>query len=152
MFSKKKNTSKIDYEQRELYENARKRTKEKKRLFQHFVIFLIGAVFLIILNVVIGYKEDFQPLGYNWFVWAVLLWALILLVHFFNVFIVNSFMGKDWEAKQVDRLVKKQKEKIASLQEKVEREDPAPIKKEPQKPIDPSKRIKPDDPDTPINS
>ncbi|TBW30281.1 2TM domain-containing protein [Gramella sp. KN1008] len=152
MFSKKKNTSKIDYEQRELYENARKRTREKKRLFQHFVIFLIGAVFLIVLNVVIGYKEEFQPLGYNWFVWAVLLWALIFLVHFFNVFIVNSFMGKDWEAKQVDRLVKKQKEKIARLQEQVEREHPSPMKKDPQKPIEPTKRIEPDDPDRPINS
>lgn len=152
MFSKKKNTSKIDYEQRELYENARKRTREKKRLFQHFVIFLIGAVFLIVLNVVIGYKEEFKPLGYNWFVWAVLLWTLIFLVHFFNVFIVNSFMGKDWEAKQVDRLVKKQKEKIAKLQEQVEREHPTPMKNEPRKPIEPSKRIRPEDPDTPINS
>ena len=65
MFSKKKNTSKLDAEQRELYENARKRTLQKKRLFQHFIIFLIGAVFFIVLNVVIGYQENFMPLGYN---------------------------------------------------------------------------------------
>ena len=152
MFSKKKNTSKIDYEQRELYENARTRAKQKKRLFQHFVLFLIGAVFLIVLNVVIGYQEEFKPLGYNWFVWAVLLWTLIFLVHFFNVFIVNSFMGKDWEAKQVDKLVKKQKERIAQLQDKVERDHPIP---EERKNIDPTtshKRISPEDPDRPINS
>ena len=151
MFSKKKNDSKIDYEQRELYENARKRAREKKRLFQHFVVFLIGAVFLIVLNVVIGYQEDFQPLGYNWFVWAVLLWLLIFLVHFFNVFIVNSFMGKEWEAKQVDRLVKKQKEKIARLQERVEKEHPTPASST-KKPAQPTKRIEPEDPDNPINS
>ena len=152
MFSKKKNESKIDYEQRELYENARSRAKQKKRLFQHFVVFLIGAVFLIVLNVVIGYQEDFKPLGYNWFVWAVLLWTLLFLIHFFNVFIVNSFMGKDWEAKQVDRLVKKQKEKIAELQERVEKEHPAPGRTTPNEPTKPLKRTNPENPDTPINS
>lgn len=152
MFSKKKNTSKVDYEQRELYENARSRAKQKKRLFQHFIIFLIGAVFLIILNVVIGYQEDFKPLGYNWFVWAVLLWTLIFLVHFFNVLIVNSLMGKDWEAKQVDKLVKKQKERIAQLQEKVEQNHPTPTGHRTTEPDIKTKRINPEDPDKPINS
>ena len=110
MFSKKKNTSKLDAEQRELYEHARKRTLQKKRLFQHFIIFLIGAVFLIVLNVVIGYQENFMPLGYNWFVWAILLWAFIFLVHVFNVFITNKFLGKEWQDKQMAKLVQKQKE------------------------------------------
>ncbi|GAA4314777.1 hypothetical protein GCM10023115_27880 [Pontixanthobacter gangjinensis] len=152
MFSKKKNTSKIDYEQQELYENARRRAKQKKRLFQHFVFFLIGSVFLIVLNVVIGYKEDVKPFGQNWFVWIVLLWALIFIVHFFNVYIVNSFMGRDWEAKEIDKLVKKQKEKIAQLQEKVEREHPLPNKDRPAERLEPSKKIRPEDPDRPINS
>ncbi|MFD1095019.1 2TM domain-containing protein [Salegentibacter chungangensis] len=147
MFSKKKNTSKLDTEQRELYENARRRTLQKRRLFQHFVVFLIGAVFLIVLNVVIGYKSDFRPLGYDWFVWAVLLWAFILLVHFFNVFVVDSFMGKEWEARQMERLVRKQKEKIAELEQNVKRDFPLPPKKEKE-----PKKIDPEKPDQPINS
>ena len=130
MFSRKKSESKIDYEQKELYENARRRTKQKKRLFQHFVVYLLGAVFLIVLNVVIGYQEDFKPLGYNWFVWAVLLWTVLFLMHFFNVFIVNSLMGKEWEDKQVDRLVKKQRERIAELKKQVERDYPEPPQKD----------------------
>lgn len=152
MFSKKKNESKIDYEQRELYENARARTKQKKNLFRHFVVYLIGAVFLIVLNVVIGYQEDFKPLGYNWFVWAVLLWTLLFLIHFFNVFIVNSLMGKEWEAKQVDRLVKKQKEKIAKLQAQVEKDHPLPDNRQALPREEPNIRIEPNDPDRPINS
>jgi len=154
MFSKKKNESKIDYEQRELYENARQRARQKKRLFRHFVIFLIGAAFLIVLNVVVGYQEDFKPLGYNWFVWAVLLWTLLFLIHFFNVFIINSFMGKDWEAKQVDRLVNKQKEKIAQLQTKVEKDYPLPDRSTHAKNTDTGfqDRITPGNPDRPINS
>jgi len=130
MFSKKKNPDKLDAEQRELYENARRRARQKKRLFQHFVIFLVGAVLLIVVNVVIGYREDFMPLGYNWFVWAILLWTFFFLIHVINVFVTNAFMGKEWEQKQLDTLVRKQRAKIEELQQKVERDHPLPSRKE----------------------
>lgn len=126
MFSQKKNTSKLDSEQRELYENARRRTKQKKRLFQHFVIFLVGAVILIILNVVIGYREDFMPLGYDWFVLAIIIWSFFFLIHAINVFVTSNFMGKEWENRQIEKLVNKQRERIEELAVKVEREHPLP--------------------------
>ena len=149
MLSKKKNNSKLDAENRELYEYARKRTLQKKRLFQHFVVFLIGAVFLIVLNTVIGYQEDFQPLGYYWFVWAVLLWTLIFLVHFFNVFVIHTFMGKEWQDRQMELLVKKQKEKISKMQGQVEKDYPVKDRntKETQ-----NRRIDPEAPNKPLNS
>ncbi|MCJ7756769.1 MAG: 2TM domain-containing protein [Gillisia sp.] len=128
MFSKKKNTSKLETDQRELYEFARRRTVQKRRLFQHFVIFLVGAVLLIILNVVIGYKQDFTPLGYDWFVLAILIWIFFILVHFINVFVTNSFMGKKWEQRQLEKLVRKQKDRIAELQKKVDLNYPLPSK------------------------
>ncbi|MCL6219818.1 2TM domain-containing protein [Zunongwangia pacifica] len=128
MFSKKKNTSKMDAEQRELYENARKRTLQKKRLFQHFIVFLGASILAIILNVLIGFKETYKPLGYDWFVWIVLIWGFIFLIHFFNVLLVNTFMGKEWQAKQIEKLVAKQKEKIAKLQQQVEQDHPLPEK------------------------
>lgn len=130
MFSKKKNTSKLDTEQREMYEYARKRALQKRRLFQHFVIFLVGAVLLIVLNVVIGYREDFKPLGYDWFVWAILIWTFFFLIHMLNVLVIDSFMGKEWEQRQLDRLVRKQRDRIEEMQKKVEREHPGPKKKE----------------------
>jgi len=133
MFSKKKNTSKLDADQRQLYENARARALQKKRLFQHFVIFLVGAVLLIVLNVVIGYQEDFMPLGYNWFVWAILAWSFFFFIHVINVWVTNSFMGKDWEQKQLEKLVARQKERIAELQKQVDRD--YPLMKEPVEPI-----------------
>ncbi len=126
MFSKKKNTSKLDSDQRQLYDNARARALQKKRLFQHFVIFLVGAVLLIVLNVVIGYREDFTPLGYNWFVWAILAWSFFFFIHVINVWVTNSFMGKEWEQKQLEKLVSRQKERIAELQQKVDRDYPLP--------------------------
>ncbi|MGY5850012.1 2TM domain-containing protein [Salegentibacter sp. F14] len=142
MFSKKKNTSKLDNEQRELYDNARHRILQKRRLFQHFVIFLIGAVFLIVLNVVIGYKEDFKLLGYDWFVTAILLWAFIFFIHLINVLVINSFMGKAWKNRQMEHLVAKQKEKIAQMQKQVEKEHPLPEHHK-VKPVEKQEEIKP---------
>jgi ABC-type phosphate transport system permease subunit len=37
----------------EEYEKARKRSKQKKRLYFHFVLFLFGSIFFVILNKVI---------------------------------------------------------------------------------------------------
>ncbi|CAN5323628.1 hypothetical protein BH23BAC2_BH23BAC2_04610 [soil metagenome] len=128
MFSQKKSTSKLEPDQRELYENARRRTLQKKRLFLHFVIFLVGAVLLIVLNVVIGFREEFMPLGYNWFVWAILLWTFFFLIHVVNVFITSAFMGKDWEQKQMEKLVKKQRDRIEELDRKVQQQHPLPPK------------------------
>ena len=124
MFSKKKNTSKLDHDQRELYENARRRTLQKKRLWQHFVIFLVGSVLLIVLNVIIGFKEEVTPLGYNWFFWAILLWTFFFLIHVINVFFTSNFMGRDWEQQQMEKLVRKQRDRIEELEKDVKRDYP----------------------------
>lgn len=142
MSTKKKNTTKLDAEQRQLYDNARQRTLQKKRLFQHFVVFLIGAVFLIILNVVIGYKEEFKILGYDWFVSVIILWAFLFFIHLINVFITDSFMGKDWKDRQMEILVSKQKEKIAEMQKQVEKDYPLPQQTK-AKPIEKREELKP---------
>lgn len=115
MFGKKKQTSTIDKDQLELIENAQKRIKQKKRLYIHFVVFLIGAVFLIIANTILGIGEDFTIAGINWFVYAILAWFFLFIYHFINVYITNKFMGKDWEKQQLDKLVDKQQQRIDKL-------------------------------------
>lgn len=149
MSTKRKNTSKIDPEQRELIERAQERARQKRRLYQHFIIFLIGAVVLILLNVFFEIGQNVNPFGIDWFVWAIIFWAVILLIHAFNVFITNKFLGKDWENRQVEKLVAKQQRRIEELREKVEREHPLPKKDEPY--IPPTTK-NPIDPDAPINS
>lgn len=120
MFGKKKQTPEIDKDQLELIENAQRRVRQKKRLYIHFVIFLIGAVFLILANTVLGIGKDFTIFNINWFVYAILVWFFLFIYHFVNVFITNKFMGKDWEKQQLDKLVEKQKKRIATLQAQVE--------------------------------
>ena len=102
-------------EQHEFYENARNRVKQKKRLYYHFVIFLIGSVFLIALNKILKVGDDIIQ---DWFVWAILIWFFFWVIHLVNVFVVNRFMGKDWQRKQIDKLVAKQELKVAQLEKK----------------------------------
>ena len=117
-FGKKKTTS-IDQEQHELLEYAQKRIKQKKRLFSHFVIFLIGSVFLVLINKIFKYGE-----AYDWFLWAILLWAFLFVLHVFNVFVTQKFMGQEWERKQREQLVAKQKKRISEIQKEIETDFP----------------------------
>ncbi|NAY92287.1 hypothetical protein GTQ34_10185 [Muricauda sp. JGD-17] len=117
-FGKKKERS-INLEQHELLENAQKRIKQKKRVFSHLVIFLIGSVFLILINKIFKYGES-----YDWFLWAILIWAFLLVVHAFNVFVTQKFMGQEWERQQRERLVAKQKERISEIQKEIETDFP----------------------------
>lgn len=115
MFGKKKQVSSIDKDQLELIKYAQKRIRQKKRLYIHFIVFLIGAVFLIIANTVLGIGKDFTIAGVNWFVYAVLAWLFLFIYHFINVFITNKFMGKEWEKLQLDKLVNLQQSRIDAL-------------------------------------
>ncbi|WP_424002287.1 2TM domain-containing protein [Maribacter sp. IgM3_T14_3] len=127
MFSRNKNTSKLDLEQHELLENAQKRVRQKKRLYTHFVVFLIGSVFLVLINKILKYGQE-----YNWFVWAITFWGFLFVLHIFNVFITNKFMGQDWERAQRERLVAKQKKRIAEMEKEIEQDLEFPTSFEPE--------------------
>jgi hypothetical protein len=115
MFSKNKKISKLDLEQHELLENAQKRIQQKKRLYTHFVVFLVGSVFLVLINKILKYGQE-----YNWFIWAITFWAFLFVLHIFNVFITNKFMGKDWERLQRERLAQKQKNRISEIEQEID--------------------------------
>lgn len=119
MFSKNKKKSLIELEQHELLEHAQMRIKQKKRLYNHFVVFLIGSVFMIIINKILKYGVE-----YNWFIWAITFWAFLFAIQIFNVFVTTKFMGLEWERSQREKLVLKQKQKIAELQKEIETEFP----------------------------
>ena len=119
MFSKNKNKTELDLEQHDLLETAQNRIKQKKRLYTHFVIFLIGSVFLILINKILKYGET-----YDWFLWGITLWAFLFVIHGFNVFVTQKFMGKDWERSQREKLVAHQKKRIGELQKEIETDFP----------------------------
>ena len=119
MFSENKSDTKIELEQHEQLEYAHKRIKQKKNLYVHFVLFLIGSIFLILINKVLKYGEE-----YNWYVWAITVWAFLLVVHVINVFVIQKFMGIEWEREQRQKLVAKQRQRIKELQKEIESDFP----------------------------
>lgn len=133
MFGKKKEVPQIDKEQLELIENAQKRIRQKKRLYIHFVIFLIGAVFLFLANTLFGIGDTAKLFGVEWFVYVIILWLFLFVYHFVNVFITNKFMGKDWEKQQIDKLVNKQKVKIEALKKQLDIKEESNVESEQKK-------------------
>ena len=119
MFAKEKKKTDLNLEQHDLLESAHARIKQKKRLYEHFVVFLIGSVFLVLINKILKFGVE-----YDWFIWAITFWAFLFVIHIFNVFVTQKFMGKDWEREQREKLVMKQKEKIAELQKEIETDFP----------------------------
>lgn len=119
MSSKKKSSPTIDLEQHELLEYAQKRITQRKGLFSHFVIFLIGSLFLVLSNKVLKYGEP-----YDWSIWALLFWAFLLALHAFRVLVTQKFMGQHWERTQRERLVALQKKRVAEMQKEIETEFP----------------------------
>jgi len=128
MFSKSKKTEDdLDPHQKEIFEHAQARINEKKGLHTHFIFYLVGCVFLIILNVFLNFGSDFKPFGLDWFVYAVLGWSFLMMVHAVRILLFNSFMGKAWKAKQMAYLVEKQKKKILEMEEKLNLEIPKEV-------------------------
>ena len=119
MDSGNKKESKIAAEQHEQLEHAQRRIVQKKRLFIHFIVFLAGSVFLVLINKFLKYGEE-----YDWFIWAITFWAFLLVLHAINVFITHKFMGKDWERRQREKLVQLQKNRIAEIQKEIETDFP----------------------------
>ncbi len=99
-------------EQHELYEKARTRVIQKKYVYYHFVIFLIGSVFLIVLNTVFNVGESWG----EWFKYAVALWLFIWLFHFFKIFVTNKFFNKEWEQSETEKLIAKHTKKVEKLE------------------------------------
>jgi len=124
MFGKKKKKSQIDKEQLELIKNAQRRITQKKRLYTHFVLFLVGALLLIIANIVLGIGKDFKIFQFDWFVIVIVVWFFIFLYHVINVFVFNKFMGKEWEQKQLDKLITKQQIRIEKIKANLKKEAP----------------------------
>ena len=105
----------MEREQHEQYEYARKRLKQKKGHYYHFLLLILGGIFLFLANhfVVFG-------ITFNWAIWVITFWAFLFILHFIKVYITDRFMNKNWEREQIDKLVAKQQQKIEQLQNQID--------------------------------
>ena len=107
----------MEKEQQELYEYARKRIKQKKNLYYHFVFFLIGSLFMFVANELLEFGMPTL-----WYPWTITIWFFLIILHFIKVYITDRFMNKNWEREQIDLLVKRQERKLQQLHSKIDDE------------------------------
>ena len=110
----------METNQQELYEYARRRVKQKKRVYFHFILFFVGSIFLYIINKVLKVDEID-----DWYLWAITAWAFIFVMHFIKVFVTESFINKKWEQEQIAKLVARQERRISQLEKKIENDNAA---------------------------
>lgn len=113
----------MDTIQHEQYEYARKRLRQKKGLYFHFVLLVLGSLFLFVTT-------HFDVFGFSptWTIWAITVWVFLFVLHFIKVFITDRFMNKNWERTQTEKLMALQEKKIAQLETKIEAENAAKTK------------------------
>jgi hypothetical protein len=101
------------------FEYARDRIKQKKWLFIHFIVLLIGSLFLFTSNHLLNFHDET-----NWWIWVVSVWICIFIFHLIKVLITDSFMNKNWERAQIDKLMLQQNKKIEKLKNDLENSKP----------------------------
>jgi len=122
MFFKKKPQTTINPQQVILVEHAQQRIAQKKRFHTHLLISLFIVFFALILNLAFEYKAEFTPFNTRWSIALATLLGVLLLIHFLRVFVFYSFMGKAWEAQQMEFLLDKQAVKVEKIKRSLDKE------------------------------
>lgn len=108
----------MEKELHEQYEYARRRIKQKKRLYYHFVLFVLGSLLLFVAD---NFLESAAVS--EWYLWVITIWLFFFILHFIKIFITDRFMNKSWERDQIDRLVALQKKKMDQLETQVSNDE-----------------------------
>jgi hypothetical protein len=80
----------------QIYEQARKRVKEKKDFFVHFVVY---AVVNLVLVFIWGVTMNWH--GYPWFMWPMFGWGIGVVFHGLSVFFFDRETG--WERSEIEK-------------------------------------------------
>jgi hypothetical protein len=86
------------------YVRAVKRVEKLKEFYQNLASYCIVIPFLIFINL------RFSP-GFYWFWFPMFGWGIGLIFHFLEVNNYTIFLGKNWEEKKIEELMKKQQNK-----------------------------------------
>ena len=86
------------------YVRAVKRVEKLKEFYQNLASYCIVIPFLIFINL------RFSP-GFYWFWFPMFGWGIGLTFHFLEVNNYTIFLGKNWEEKKIEELMKKQQNK-----------------------------------------
>ncbi|MGA1866217.1 MAG: 2TM domain-containing protein [Thermoplasmatota archaeon] len=88
----------------EMEKSIRKRVRNIRDFYTHAVVYLVVNILLV----VIWY---FTGSGFPWFIFPLCGWGIGLFFHWYSVFVEEGILGKKWEDRKVEELMKKEKTK-----------------------------------------
>lgn len=89
---------------------VKKRVEELKGFYIHFAVYVMVNTFISTMKVVrnLGDGEGFNEAFWDFGTFAVwLFWGIGLFFHGVKVFSYNPFFGKDWEKRQIQKYMDK---------------------------------------------
>jgi len=81
------------------YEQAKKRVRELKIFYGHFIFYILVNIMLFIINVM-------SSPGSWWFIYALFGWGLGILVHVTCTYVFSRW-GSGWEERKIKELLSK---------------------------------------------
>lgn len=93
-----KNMKTSRFSPKESYDNALKKVAAIKSFYGNLFSYVIIIAFLAYVN----YRNDWS---HKWFLYPMIGWGIGLLFHYFNAFDKHPFFNKNWEKKQVEKIM-----------------------------------------------
>jgi len=92
-------------EEGKLMKEARKRVRQKKEFYLHFMVYIPTMIFLAAISIFL------TPDKWWWFLIPAAGWGLAIFIHYLTVFGIPGIgrLDKDWEAYQVEQEFRKLK-------------------------------------------
>jgi len=84
----------------EKYRRAKARVEELKGFYIHLFMYILINCGLLAINL-------FLSRNHWWFYWPLLGWGIGIAAHGLAVFGLGGFLGKDWEERQIKKIMDK---------------------------------------------
>jgi cobalamin biosynthesis protein CobD/CbiB len=85
----------------QIYEEARRRVKERKDFYGHLTAWATVNFVLIVVWAL-------SSRGYPWFLWPLCIWGIFVLLHYLRVFIFEKKSDTNAIEKEAERIRKEQ--------------------------------------------
>ena len=84
-----------DLSEEEIYKEARKRVKDKRRFYTHLGVYIAVNAVLIVIWALSGdaarsWSGHGDWTGNRWFLWPLCIWGVFVLVNFLQVFVFKT--------------------------------------------------------------
>ncbi|MEI6156813.1 MAG: 2TM domain-containing protein [Atribacterota bacterium] len=91
-------------DENERYQRAKEQVKGFKDFYSHLLIFVIVNIGLFLINITTS------PDVY-WFYWPLIGWGIGITCHAMSVFGIGGILGKNWEERKIQEIMKKEEKK-----------------------------------------